>query len=129
MHDLQPCRCVVLAGTQQSPELKIALDREQQKSRKLEVSMKNLDREMKRSDELLYQMIPKPVADRLRSGEAAINTCEVFANVTVMFSDVVGFAEICQNITPMGVVDLLNHMYTRFDELIELHRVYKHVIT
>ena len=39
--------------------------------------MHQLDDEMKRTDELLYQMIPKSVADRLRKGEPAVNTCEV----------------------------------------------------
>ena len=39
--------------------------------------MKKLDVEMKRTDSLLYQMIPKTVADRLRKGEPAVNTCEV----------------------------------------------------
>ncbi len=67
----------MLAGTQQSVELKLALDQEQHKSKKLEESMRKLDEEMKRTDELLYQMIPKQVADRLRSGENPINTCEV----------------------------------------------------
>lgn len=68
----------MLAGTQQSVELKLALDQEQQKSKKLEESMRKLDEEMKRTDELLYQMIPKQVADRLRNGENPIDTCEVF---------------------------------------------------
>ncbi len=39
--------------------------------------MRKLDIEMKRTDSLLYQMIPKAVADRLRNGEPAVNTCEV----------------------------------------------------
>lgn len=71
------CRDILLAGTQQSVELKLALDQEQQKSKKLEESMRKLDEEMRRTDELLYQMIPKMVADRLRRGENPIDTCEV----------------------------------------------------
>lgn len=39
--------------------------------------MKKLDIEMKKADQLLYQMIPKKVADRLRSGENLMNLCEV----------------------------------------------------
>lgn len=50
---------------------------EQKKSKILQESMMKLDAEMKRTDSLLYQMIPKQVADRLRSGEPAISTCEV----------------------------------------------------
>lgn len=78
MHDFS--RDLMLAGTQQSVELKLALDQEQQKSKKLEESMRKLDDEMRRTDELLYQMIPKQVADRLRRGENPIDTCEVRAS-------------------------------------------------
>lgn len=39
--------------------------------------MKMLDYEMKKTDDLLYRMIPKPVAKRLRKGEPAVHTCEV----------------------------------------------------
>ncbi|CAH1785621.1 unnamed protein product [Owenia fusiformis] len=123
MHDSS--RDLVLAGTQQSAELKLALDQEQQKSRKLEESMRKLDIEMRRTDSLLYQMIPKTVADRLRKGEDAMDTCEAFEQVTILFSDVVGFTSICSQITPMGVVSMLNAMYTKFDKLTEKHQVYK----
>jgi guanylate cyclase len=78
---------LVLAGTQQSVELKLALDQEQQKSRKLVQSMKKLDEEMRRTDELLYQMIPKQVADRIRKGENPVDTCQVcnFVNANCYF--------------------------------------------
>ncbi|KAL7635086.1 UNVERIFIED_CONTAM: hypothetical protein RMT77_014071 [Armadillidium vulgare] len=123
MHDFS--RDLMLAGTQQSVELKLALDQEQLKSKKLEESMKLLDEEMKRTDELLYQMIPKQVADRLRNGENPVDTCETFESVTILFSDVVTFTEICSRITPMQVVAMLNAMYSIFDNLTEKHNVYK----
>ena len=69
----------MLANTQQSIELKLALDQEQLKSRKLKESMRLLDDEMRRTDELLYQMIPKEVANRLRRGTNPVDTCEVRA--------------------------------------------------
>ncbi|XP_074659880.1 soluble guanylate cyclase gcy-31-like isoform X2 [Tubulanus polymorphus] len=123
MHDSS--RDLILAGTQQSAELKLALDQEQQKSRKLEEFMKRLHVEMKRTDQLLYQMIPRSVADRLRKGVDPVETCETFECVTVLFSDVVGFTTICSKITPLQVVTMLNSMYTKFDQLSEKHRVYK----
>ncbi|ETN63420.1 soluble guanylate cyclase gcy [Anopheles darlingi] len=123
MHDFS--RDLMLAGTQQSVELKLALDQEQQKSKKLEESMRKLDEEMRRTDELLYQMIPKQVADRLRRGENPIDTCEMFNSVSILFSDVVTFTEICSRITPMEVVSMLNAMYSIFDTLTERNNVYK----
>ena len=50
---------------------------------------------------------------------------QVFEQVTILFSDVVGFTRICSQITPMDVVSMLNSMYTKFDQLSEKHRVYK----
>ena len=50
---------------------------EQRKSAQLEESMTKLDLEMKRTDSLLYQMIPRQVAEKLRRGEPATSTCEV----------------------------------------------------
>ncbi|XP_030376357.1 soluble guanylate cyclase 88E [Scaptodrosophila lebanonensis] len=123
MHDFS--RDLMLAGTQQSVELKLALDQEQQKSKKLEESMRKLDEEMRRTDELLYQMIPKQVADRLRRGENPIDTCEMFDSVSILFSDIVTFTEICSRITPMEVVSMLNAMYSIFDKLTERNAVYK----
>ena len=50
---------------------------EKVKTSQLAESMKKMDAEMKRTDALLYQMIPKSVADRLRKGEPAMSTCQV----------------------------------------------------
>ncbi|KAG8193603.1 hypothetical protein JTE90_000236 [Oedothorax gibbosus] len=83
MHDFS--RDMVLAGQQQSAELKLALDQELQKSKQLEESMRKLDIEMRRTDELLYQMIPKQVADRLRKGEAAVETCQMSTILNIAF--------------------------------------------
>jgi len=70
-------RDLVLVGTQQSAELKLALVQEKQKSKQLEENVKQLDVEAKRADDLLYRLIPRKIADRLRSGEQVINLCEV----------------------------------------------------
>ena len=64
-------------GSQQSNELKDALEAEMEKTKEMEGSMKNLDEEMKRSDELLGQMIPKSVAEKVKSGLNPVDTCEV----------------------------------------------------
>ncbi|XP_072572225.1 soluble guanylate cyclase 88E-like isoform X2 [Paramormyrops kingsleyae] len=116
---------LILAGTQQSAELQLALDQEQQKYAQLQEIIKKLDEEKKRGDSLLYAMIPKAVADRLRKGITALETCQVFPDVTILFSDVVKFNEICIHITPMQVVDMLNDIYIVFDTLSEKHHVYK----
>ena len=75
MHD--GSRDLVIIGTQHSTDLKSALSEEKEKSKLLESNMKKLDEARKNADELLYRMIPKRVADRLRNGEPSISLCEV----------------------------------------------------
>jgi hypothetical protein len=49
----------------------------------------------------------------------------MFDSVSILFSDVVSFTEICSRITPMEVVSMLNGMYSLFDTLTERNHVYK----
>ena len=57
--------------------MKDALDAENEKTAQMQDAMKRVDIEMKRSDELLAQMIPKAVADKVKKGLNPVDTCEV----------------------------------------------------
>jgi len=123
MHDFS--RDLLLASSQQSNELKDALDSEMEKTKLMEESMSKLDVEMKRSDELLSQMMPKSVAQKIKDGASAVETCEIFEMVTIIFNDIPMFGDICAQCDGMQIVSMLNNMFGMFDVLSDKNKVYK----
>uniref|UniRef100_A0A0N4Z5T7 Guanylate cyclase n=1 Tax=Parastrongyloides trichosuri TaxID=131310 RepID=A0A0N4Z5T7_PARTI len=84
---------------------------------------KELVDEKKKSDILLYRMIPKSIADEIKAGRSV--EPEYFATATVFFSDVVNFTVLCSQCTPLQVVSFLNQLYSQFDSIIEKYDAYK----
>ncbi|CAG2191593.1 uncharacterized protein [Mytilus edulis] len=86
-------------------------------------STKALNKEKQRTDMLLYQMLPKSIAEMLKRREQV--DAEQYNESTIFLSDIVGFTAICAQSSPLQVIDLLGNVYTTFDERIDVHDVYK----
>ncbi|MEA3338337.1 MAG: adenylate/guanylate cyclase domain-containing protein [Chloroflexota bacterium] len=74
-------------------------------------------RERQRADKLLLNILPASVADDLK--ETGKTTPQKFENVTVCFSDIVGFTSISSQYEPEFVIGELNDMFTAFDNIME----------
>ncbi|EDV25646.1 uncharacterized protein TRIADDRAFT_24043, partial [Trichoplax adhaerens] len=89
----------------------------------LEKTSTALAKEKIKTDNLLHSMLPPTVAEKLREGHEV--EAGEYEFVTVLFSDIVGFTSICSRCKPIDVVEFLNNLYTRFDQLTSHYKVYK----
>ncbi len=85
--------------------------------------LKMIQAERKRSERLLLNILPKPIADRLKMGEEII--ADNFAEVTVLFADIVDFTPLSTRISPKDLIILLNEIFSLFDTLVERYGLEK----
>jgi class 3 adenylate cyclase len=76
-----------------------------------------LEAERARSEGLLRNMLPEPIAERLKRRQRVI--ADAFGEVTVLFADIVDFTEHAARTPPEATVTLLNELFSQFDALTE----------
>ena len=82
-----------------------------------------LDKERERSDALIHNILPSPIADRLKSGASLIS--DRFESVSVMFADIVGFTRLAETKTPEELITLLDGVFSKFDQLAKDKKIEK----
>jgi class 3 adenylate cyclase len=86
-------------------------------------SRRELQLEQERSERLLLNVLPAPIAARLKAGEEVI--ADAFPDVSVLFADLVDFTGRSQRISPAQVVAVLNELFSAFDRLAARHGLEK----
>jgi class 3 adenylate cyclase len=86
-------------------------------------SRRALALEEEKSERLLLNMVPVSIAARLKQTQGVI--ADAFAEVTVLFADLVDFTPRSQQIAPEQVVQFLNELFSVFDQLAQRHGLEK----
>ncbi len=82
-----------------------------------------LQAEQDRSEKLLLNILPGPIAERLKHSDKTI--ADGFASASVMFADIVNFTQVAAGMTPHQVFAMLNSIFSAFDELTEKYGLEK----
>lgn len=85
--------------------------------------LKELHIERERSESLLYNTLPKHIALRLKNEKKQI--ADYFPTCSVLFADLVGFTALSSKKEPADIVNLLDKIFSKFDELTAIHSVEK----
>ena len=92
------------------------------RARKVFAANAELEAERRKTEELLYNVLPQEVAARLKAGEAVADS---FSDLTVVFVDIVGFSRLAKRLAPGRLVKLLNAFFSVADRCAERHGIEK----
>jgi guanylate cyclase len=85
--------------------------------------MRTATTERSRANALLLNILPANIAERLKSGERTI--ADHVDSASVLFADMVGSTPLMATLTPQQAVEMLNEVYSLFDELVAKHGLEK----
>jgi len=103
--------------------LRFSAAEKQKAQERLNEAHRLLQIEQERSERLLLNILPGTVAERLKSSNQTI--ADGFADVTVMFADIVNFTQVAEGMAPTQVFAMLNRIFSSFDELAERYGLEK----
>lgn len=79
--------------------------------------------EQQKSEDLLLNILPKQIAERLKEGQSTI--ADSFPNVSVLFADIVGFSKLATRVSPTQLVGMMNEVFSAFDYLADYYKLEK----
>ncbi|XP_057661491.1 head-specific guanylate cyclase isoform X2 [Diorhabda carinulata] len=120
LHDAT--RDVILVGEQARAQDGLRRRMDKLKS-SIEEANRAVDKEREKNVSLLHLIFPPDIAKRLWLGETI--EAKTYEDVTMLFSDIVGFTSICSTATPMMVINMLQNLYNKFDIFCGQIDVYK----
>jgi len=82
-----------------------------------------LELERQKSEDLLLNILPRTIAQRLKEDQSVI--ADHFHSTTILFTDIVGFTKLSENLSPSKLVQFLNKIFTSFDNLVEKYQLEK----
>jgi len=103
--------------------LRYSIQEKRKVQERLEEAHRQLLYEQRRSEKLLLNILPAPVAERLKNSGQTI--ADGFPAATVIFADLVDFTRIASRMTPEQVFGMLNQVFSAFDDLCECHGLEK----
>jgi PAS domain S-box-containing protein len=79
--------------------------------------------EQNKSERLLLNILPKPIVKQLKQFQGSL--AQQFTEATILFADIVGFTPLSAQMPPLELLNLLNQIFSAFDQLAEKHGVEK----
>jgi class 3 adenylate cyclase len=73
-----------------------------------------IDRQTEENYQLLLNVLPEPIANRLKNGE--VHIADAFPSVSVLFADIVGFTEMSRGVPPITILRMLDDLFGAFDQ-------------
>lgn len=95
----------------------------QQEIRDRQRAEEALENEREKSERLLLNILPQPIAEQLKQNPQSI--AYRFDEVTILFADIVNFTGLSASIPPTDLVNLLNQIFSEFDQLADNHGLEK----
>ncbi|MBN1880935.1 MAG: adenylate/guanylate cyclase domain-containing protein [Deltaproteobacteria bacterium] len=83
----------------------------------------SLSREYQRSEDLLHSILPEPIARRLKETPGTI--ADGFLEASILFADIVDFTPLSEKLDPSRLIELLNDVFSRFDDLADRYDLEK----